>query len=167
MEKNFTIPAALLPFTRRAFSFDIATLKDNLRPDDMRDVMELCGHTPEQALWFGLRSSGLCVTFFMPGRPEQAVGMGGLVLPGIAWALFHKDFLKTKEERKVFLKACPLVRDWFLSQSTGGFIHNVTLARNRKIRRWLNWLGAKEVSGMGTESFVHFYITTKEDNHHV
>ena len=161
------IPPELLPFTRKAFPCDIQTLKDNLRQDDMNDVRRLCGRDPEEALRRGCLRSSPCVTFFMPGKPEQPVGMGGVVPPGIAWVLFHKDFLKTKEERNVFLKACPLVRNWFLSQSVGGFMHNVTLRENKRIRRWLRWLGAQELPDTGRGP-IHFYFTkNKEDNRHV
>ncbi|MCD7983727.1 MAG: hypothetical protein LUG19_05660 [Desulfovibrio sp.] len=162
-----TIPMALLPFTRKAFPCDIRALKDKLRQDDMNDVRRLCGHTPEEALRLGWLRSSPCVAFFIPGKPEHVIGMGGLVPPGIAWALFHKDFLKHKEEREAFLKACPLVRDWFLSLSVGGFMHNVTLRENKRIRRWLKWLGALELPDTGRGP-IHFYFTKKkEDNHHV
>lgn len=161
------IPLPLLPFTRKAFPCDIQALKDNLRGDDMQDAARLCGHTAEEALRLGLWRSSPCVAFFMPGKPGRPIGMGGLVPPGIAWVLFHKDFLKSKEERKVFLKACPLVRDWFLRLSRGGFIHNVTLRENTRIRRWLRWLGARELPDTG-KGPIHFYFTSnKEDSRHV
>lgn len=159
------IPFPLLPFTRKAFPNDVTLLKDNLRQDDVRDVLTICGHTPEEALSLGLKRSSPCVTFFMPGSPEKPIGMGGIVLPGIAWALFHRDFLKTKQEREVFLKACPLVLTWFLRLSATGFIHNITMRSNTRIRRWLRWLGAKEIYQGGNE-LIHFYFT-KEDNQHV
>ena len=159
------IPLSLLPFTRKAFPGDVTALKDHLRQDDARDVLSICGHTPEEALRLGLERSSPCVTFFMPGSPEKPVGMGGVVLPGIAWVLFHRDFLKTKQEREVFLKACPLVLDWFLALSATGFIHNMTMRENKRIRRWLRWLGAKEIYSEGA-SLIHFYFT-KEDSQHV
>ena len=159
------IPMNLLPFTRKAFPSDIAALKDNLRQDDCTDIRKLYGRTPENALHLSMRLSSPCITFFMPGKPERPVGMGGVVYPGIAWALFHRTFLETKEERKVFLNACPLVLDWFLSLSSGGFIHNVTHRENKRIRRWLRWLGAIELPDSGTGP-IYFYFT-KEGNHHV
>ncbi|WP_298996898.1 hypothetical protein [uncultured Desulfovibrio sp.] len=149
---------ALLPFTRKAFQSDITALKDNLRQDDCKDIRQLYGRTPEEALKLSLRLSSTCVTFFMPGKPEHPVGMGGVVYPGIAWVLFHRDFLKTKEEREVFLHACPLVLDWFLSLSSGGFIHNVTRRENKRIRRWLRWLGAQELPDTG-DGPIYFYFT--------
>lgn len=159
------IPLALLPFTRKAFPCDVLALKDNLRPDDTRDIMSICGHSPEDALWLGLKRSSPCVTFFMPGNPDTPVGMGGVVLPGIVWALFHKDFLRTKREREVFLKACPMVLEWFIHKSSVGFIHNMTLCGNKRIRRWLKWLGAKEIYSTGAQ-IIHFYFM-KEDSQHV
>lgn len=155
----------LLPFTRKAFQSDIEKLKDNLRLDDCNDIFKLYGRTPEEALRLSLRLSSTCVSFFMPGKPEHPVGMGGVVSPCTAWALFHRDFLKTKEEREVFLHACPLVLNWFLSLSSGGFLHNVTHRENKRIRRWLRWLGARELPDAG-DGPIYFYFT-KEDNQHV
>ena len=82
------------------------------------------------------QGSGRQAAFFRPGDPLDVIGMGGLVPPAVVWLLFNKDFFARQSDRALFLEMCPLVRDWLLDQSSGGFMHNMTLKRNRKGESW-------------------------------
>lgn len=150
------IPPEMLGFTRLSCAADIRALKDNLREDDLRDIQYIAGHDPETALLEGFLRSRHCVTFFRPGDPTDVIGMGGLVFPSIVWLLFHKGYFTRQSDRAFFLSVCPIVRDWLLDQAAGGFMHNMTLKRNRRLRRWLRWLGAVELPMEG--DVVPFYF---------
>ena len=53
---------------------------------------------------------------------------------------------------------CPLGRFWLLDQSSGGFMHNMTLKRNRRLRHWLRWLGAEELPSAEGSDIINFYF---------
>lgn len=154
------IPPEMLAFTRMSCQADIHALKDSLREDDLRDIRHIAGHDPETALLEGFMYSRFCLTFYRPGDPTDVIGMGGLVFPSIVWLLFHKDFFTRQSDREFFLCMCPRVRDWLLDQAAGGFMHNMTLKRNRRLRRWLRWLGAVELPTSG--DVVPFYFQKRE-----
>ena len=145
-KQDFPIPTALLPFTRRAFPSDVEKLAQRgLHPDDAADIAAFCPDVGiRQALQDSYDASVLCVTFFIPGQPDILVGMGGITAPTRAWCLFAKDFPQNREIAKIFLRACPIVRNWWL-KLTNGFLWNLTRPENRRVRRWLKWLGAVEL----------------------
>lgn len=153
-----TILPQMRRFARVSCPYDIHLLKDTLREEDLRDLEHISGHTPEEALRFGFEHSLLCVTFFRPGDPLDVIGMGGLVPPAVVWLLFNKDFFARQSDRALFLEMCPLVRDWLLDQSSGGFMHNMTLKRNRRLRHWLRWLGAEELPSAEGSDIINFYF---------
>lgn len=152
------IPAAMRHFTRVSCLHDIHLLKDSLREDDLRDIRCISGHSPEEALLFGFRHSLKCITFFRPGDPFDVVGMGGLVPPSVVWLLFSRTLFDRQSDRALFLAMCPRVRDWLLDQAAGGFMHNMTLGCNRRLRRWLRWLGAEELPPAPGSPVINFYF---------
>lgn len=153
-----TLPPHLLDFVRISCPADVVALAPHLLPDDREDLRRLGGgQTPREALTHGLRHSAPCVTFFLPGRPTAVMGMGGIIRPAIVWLLFHEDLLGSPEGRRLFLARCPAVRDWLLSLTPTGFMCNRTHATSRRVRRWLKWLGARELPPT-PEGIVHFYF---------
>lgn len=159
------MPMEMLRFTRKSFQMDVDYLKNNMWGDDIADLKALSGHTPEQALQFGLDNSDPCITFFWPGEPERVLGMGGIVRPYVVWLLFSKQFFQSKEERKYFLQSCPLVKQWLLDNSPHGFLFNQTRPQSRRIRHWLKFIGAKELNPQEKVAPILFYIRNKEDIH--
>lgn len=157
------MPMEMLRFTRKSLQMDVDFLKDNMWEDDIEDIRALSGHTPEQALQFGLDNSDPCISFFWPGEPKQVFGMGGIVQPYVVWLLFSKTFLSTKEGRKFFLKRCPMVKQWLLDNSTHGLLFNRTRPQSRRIRHWLRYIGAREFNPQETVKPILFYISNRED----
>lgn len=151
------IPPHLRDFVRISCPADIPALAPHLLADDRADMRELSGLSPEEALRHGLRASSPCVTFFLPGDPTAVMGMGGIVAPCLVWLLFHEALFADAGRKRLFLARCPAVRDWLLSLAPTGFLHNRTRERSRRIRRWLGWLGARELPPTPS-GVVHFYF---------
>lgn len=168
--KHIPIPKTLRSFMRVTRpEQDVPLLGNSMRKDDIRDLDAIRQAlpdprwTPAEMLARSVKNSFIAVTFFRPGSPQDIVGMGGVTPYGVVWTLFHKDFLRTQEDKAIFIKACPLVRDYFLAVNDAAPMGNVTLRSNRNIVRWLRWLGATFVPcTIAGQPFYSFIIKAKE-----
>lgn len=133
---------------------DVRSVAQRLRGEDRRELEEIGGRPASELLTLGLLSGDPCVTLWSPDELRIAIltvirtgsSAGAIALSGTAdIERFSKAFLRGSRECLEVLH-----RDYDL-------LFNVCDARNVVHRRWLKWLGFREiraVEGYGAEGIT-------------
>ncbi|NII73908.1 hypothetical protein FHW84_002481 [Dyella sp. SG562] len=112
----------------------------NMRQEDAKEVMELAGFSPFEALETSLSHPGVSYTALFDGEPAAIFGVvhpSLMAAVGIPW-LLGTPLLET--HWRAFAKASRVVMDRLKAEYP--VMTNVTHADNRLSMRWLRWLGA-------------------------
>lgn len=138
----------------------------NMRAADAVEVRASHGHTPMQALHYGVEQSHYSIVVSVNDEPCAILGLAIrdiLTGTGVPWLLSTDAALKYKRE---FLKQSPPVIAEMLTICPRLF--NYVHAENRVSIRWLKWLGftigSPEDHGSNGELFHRFHLEKVIDN---
>lgn len=152
---------------RQATLEDAVYVGTNLRESDRLEVLASCGSSPLEAVVTSFKTSLKSWCVVDAGRPVFIFGLA--LWPddtnvGIPWMLATDHIEKCP--RAYSRKGLEFVNEM---QSMFPVLTNCTDERNTKIRRWLGWMGFKELQviheyGVGKKPFVQF---VRYRDHHV
>lgn len=134
-------------------------IADNMRKEDVEEVMASGGYTPTEAIETSVSASNFTVVVTIDDTPIAILGlnvydiMGG---KGIPWLLSAEQALKHK---RVFLELSKPIIDEMLDKCP--YLINHVYTKNTVSKRWLKWLGftiekAKPLAN--GEMFHRFYM---------
>ena len=138
----------------------IASIAENMREADRREVWAGARHTPDEALRESLRHSELAWTCLVEGVPAFMWGVGRIgsliSVKGAPWLLGTDDVLKIHRE---FLRQSRA----YVEQMHRRFpeLENYVHAENKLSIRWLKWCGFTldivEPVNINNEVFFRFW----------
>ncbi len=141
------------PYHRKSILHDICELAPVMRYEDVREVRDVSGHTPEQALLIGYLTGSHCRSII--DRYGGVVGMYGTVpvnkTSASVWMLGSKGLLKIA--RPFLKKDRSEVEEM---NRVYPHLFNVIDSRNEVHLRWIRWCGFK-ILGERMINNVKFY----------
>lgn len=150
-----------IPHIRPTRSLDVALVARHMRPEDVREIRDVSGATPMDALIQGRHTSNPCWTITHP-KTAYPVAILGVVPDGLdlgcVWMLGTPELATMP---KMFLKHCKVGLGELLKRYH--ILHNYADCRNIVHLRWLRWMGFQfnEIitGGVNNIKLVHFSIT--------
>lgn len=137
---KYNIPKNLQPWLRVATVEDACSLASRMREVDMQECL-LAGHTPLQALSFGLGEE-LSMVFTHP-QTGVVHAMFGVAQDHFIWLLADDIlFVDPTMKRLLTRNGRELLQLLFEEGGVNDILYNITFKRNTKVLRWLSWLGA-------------------------
>ncbi len=121
---------------------DILSVARRMREQDIQEVYASCGVSPLVAISESILQSDICFTALFDGNPEVIFGLAQHPIydAAVVW-LLGTDAVRNNA--RAFLEASyVIVDDW---STIYPILFNAVDARNTVSRRWLKWLGFKEL----------------------
>lgn len=142
----------------------IKMLAENMRDEDVKEVMLSHGHSPEEAVRYSVEMSEKCVTVFHNGQVALITGIcrpKPCSLECSIWMLSTPVILDIKV---AFLKHSKKVVEYFLKGNSK--LYNYVWEGNLTSKYWLKWIGFKlsDAQPYGVEGNNFHYFEMVADN---